>query len=384
MTRPQQLGIIAFGLLLGSVVAAGVWLAVIRPEQCTPNLEADAATRAISAHKIPCAVFTWDLAEPGLPKHTVRYNGLGMHDDPVTFERPPNTRRILVIGDSYAQALQVPMEQGFVDTLERNLSAAGGTRYEVINLSIDTLGTDRLLMLYAAVGHRFDADVVLLATYVGNDVQNNQIELAKLRNEGYQSRPFFKLDSGDNLRLYNWQKDPPPGDDPAPAWLRRAITQRPYTIGTPPTPEIISTDPYQLEYPVQLGLYLPEDDYWQEAWMLTDATVSQFADLVEQQGSRFGVVVIPDRRAVHAADYQQTIRRYPFLGEFDAAAPQERMVALAEGHGVPTLDLLPDLRRVEDLGERAYLPLDGHYNPIGHLVTANAVQAWLFESALLP
>ncbi len=383
MTRSQQLGLVAFGLLLGGLVAAGAWAVVIRPNQCRPNLDADTATRAISAHKVPCDVFSWDLAEPGLPKHIVRYNQLGMHDDRVTFERQPDTVRILIIGDSFTQGLQVPLEQGFVDTLERDLNADGNTRYEVINLAIDTLGTDRLLMLYATLGYRFDADVVLLATYVGNDVQNNQIELAKLRNEGYRSRPFFKLDAGNNLRLYNWRADLPDGDDPAPAWMRRVYTQRGYTIGTPPQPEVLSQDPYQLEYPVQLGMYLPEDEYWQEAWAITDAVLAQFAALVEAQGSQFGVIAIPDRRAVHRADYWQTTQRYPFLAEFDAVAPQERMVALAEGHGIPTLDLLPELLLVEQLRERAYLPLDGHYNAIGHLVTANAVEEWLFEAGLL-
>ena len=222
----QQAALVAFGLLLGGALAAGLWWMLRRPP-CEPVMDAMAATSAVQMYKEPCARFQWTLADPGYTPHTVQYNGFGMHDEPVTFDKPPNTTRILIMGDSYAQGLQLPMEQGFPDLLEANLNdSSSATRYEVINLSVDTLGTDRLLMLYALLGYRFEADVVLLATYVGNDVQNNSIELAALRNEGYRPRPFFRLDSGGNLRLYNWQADLPEVDAPAPAWLRRAYTDR--------------------------------------------------------------------------------------------------------------------------------------------------------------
>ncbi len=380
--------LVVFGLLLGTLIAAGGGL-LLRPPACSPSTDGMAATSAVEMFKRPCDVFTWDLEEPGIPSHTVRYNSFGMHDDPVTLEKPPNTFRILMIGDSYTQGLQVPMERGYPDLLETRLNdqTEGGQRYEVVNLSIDTLGTGRLLLLYALLGHRFDADLVLLATYVGNDVQNNSIELEKLRNEGYRPHAFFKLDAGGNLRLHDWDEEKhglPQGDDPAPAWMRRAITAQPYPIITPEAPRVLNQQPYQLEYPVQLGLYLPEDDDWAEAWAISDAVLGQFAALAERQGSAFGVIVIPDRRAVHQADRARTRELYPFVGDFDAAAPQARMVALSEAHGIPTLDLLPVLLRAEAAGERAYLPLDGHYNALGHALTAGAVADWLAETDLVP
>lgn len=368
MTTKARAGLVAFGLLLGGALAAGLWWG-LRPPPCEPVTDAMAATSAVQMYKEPCARFRWTLADPGYTPHTVQYNGFGMHDEPVTFDTPPNTTRILILGDSYAQGLQLPMEQGFPDLLEADLNAGGGARYEVINLSVDTLGTDRLLMLYALLGYRFEADVVLLTTYVGNDVQNNSIELAALRDAVYRPRPFFKLDGGGNLRLYNWQAELPTADAPAPAWLRRAYTDRAYRIETPPAPS----------HPVQLGLYLPQDEYWAEAWDITGAVLAQFAQVAAAQGSEFGVMVIPDRRAVHAADYQQTRQAYPFLGEYDAAAPARRMMDIAAAHDIPALNLLPVLQAVDMGGERAYLRVDGHYNETGHAVTAAAAARWLRE-----
>jgi lysophospholipase L1-like esterase len=342
------------------------------------------ATGDIRAYREPCSSFTWDPRDPGYDNHIIRYNNLGFHDELITVEKPNGTTRILILGDSYPQGLQVPREQGFPDLIETRLNAERTGRYEVLNFGIDTIGTDRMLMLYALTGYRFDADLVLLVTYVGNDIQNNSIELAALRNEGYSPRPFFKLDSGGNLRLYNWTGTFPDDNAPAPNWLRRAVLSRDYPIVTPAAPAVLNTDPYTLEYPVQLGLYLPEDDTWAEAWAISGAILAQFAEIVPAQGSDLGVVVIPDRRAVHPADYAATQRDFPFVGDYNALAPVTRTVAQAEAAGIPTLNTLPGLQAVEAAGGRAYLPLDGHLTPEGHQVIADALYGWLTTTYDLP
>ncbi|MEO0562318.1 MAG: hypothetical protein AAF125_09390 [Chloroflexota bacterium] len=356
------------------LLGGGAWW-FSRGPACTPDDFTGTMLGYIRAYREPCAVFEWDPRDPGYPNHIIRYNNFGMHDQVTSFENPNDLYRILIIGDSYPQGLQVPLEQGFPAILEDWLNDSG-VCCEVINLSIDTIGTDRMLMLYALVGHRFEADLVLLVTYVGNDIQNNSIELAALRNEGYQPRPFFKLDEVGNLRLHNWQGEFPMTDSQAESWLRRATVSSPYDIVPPDTPAILSEDPYILEYPVQLGLYLPEDDNWREAWAISEAILGQFADLVEAEGSDFGVVVIPDRRTVHAADYNETIAQYPFLGAFDADISVDRTLT-AVPVGVPVYDARQALGPIEIAGGRAYLPLDGHLSPEGHQALASALDRWI-------
>lgn len=375
MTR--RLGLIAFGIVLGALIGGVAW-SILRPPPCQPDTPLLTITGHLQAYREPCAVFTWDLADPGYPNHTIRYNAFGFHDEPVTRQKPPNTYRILVLGDSYPQGLQLPREQGFVDLVETALNnQRSATHYEVLNFGIDTIGTDRMLMLYALAGWEFDPDLVLMVTYVGNDIQNNSIELAALRNEGYGDRPFFKLDERGNLRLYHYRGDLPDGNAPALAWMRRARTNQHYTITPPNTPRILSQDPYTLEYPVQLGLYLPEDDRWREAWAISEAVITQAAALAAAQGSDFGLVIIPDRRAVHTEDYLDTLSQHPIVDTFDAAAPVSRTVSIAHDHDIAVLNLLPVLQEAAADGQRVYLREDGHYNEIGHAVTAAAVLEWL-------
>ncbi len=383
MSHRARLVLVGFGLVLGGLLAGGGWW-LLRPPACVPDLDIGTALGDIAAYREPCVAFTWDPRDPGYDNHLIRYNNLGFHDEIVTVDKPDGVYRILILGDSYPQGLQVPREQGFPDLIETRLNAERDGRYEVLNFGIDTLGTDRMLMLYALAGYRFDADLVLVVTYVGNDIQNNSIELAALRNEGYSPRPFFKLDAGGNLRLYNWRGTLPDDSAPAPNWLQRAVLSRPYPVMTPEAPAVLSTDPYTLEYPAQLGLYLPEDDTWAEAWAVSGAILDQFAEIVPAQGSALGVVVIPDRRAVHREDYADTQAQYPFIGDYDAVAPVTRTVEQATAAGIPVLNTRSALRVLEGAGGRAFLKLDGHLSPEGHQVVGDTLYDWLTTVYDLP
>src|SRR4029450_6338478 len=59
----------------------------------------------------------------------VRINSDGLRDREHNKIKPPNTLRVAVLGDSYAEALQVPFESSFCAVLERKLrefQASGG------------------------------------------------------------------------------------------------------------------------------------------------------------------------------------------------------------------------------------------------------------------
>ena len=76
----------------------------------------------------------------------VRVNSDGLRDREHAREKPPDTFRVAVVGDSYAEALQVEQEAAFWAVMERRLQAcaaqfAGGRRVEVINFGVSGYGT---------------------------------------------------------------------------------------------------------------------------------------------------------------------------------------------------------------------------------------------------
>src|SRR5690349_12094720 len=85
--------------------------------------------------------------------------------------KPPGERRVVVLGDSLVLAVQVPHEATFCQRLEARLNAhaPGGVRYRVINAGVQGYGPVEELLFYRQVARRFQADVVLVATFVAND-----------------------------------------------------------------------------------------------------------------------------------------------------------------------------------------------------------------------
>jgi hypothetical protein len=386
------------GVALAAVIALGTLLAFGRQDileqliaRCQ-QADGDWYSMVLSltqSYPTPCSTFYWDVYPTGEFYNLISVNNYGLHDTDLSLDKPPDTFRILVIGDSFPQAWQVKLEEGFPWLLEQALNEGASRRIEVINLSVDTYGTDRQLLLYAALGWRFQPDAVLLTFYTGNDVRDNSYWLSSLHFGQPLARPVFTLNAAGGLQLHN-APDIDPGRfaaSPEWTWLARLsnaqtpLPERPL----PGVPRVKTEVPYDLEYPVDLGLYMAEDSYWADAWALTEALIVQFRNLVEDKGATFGVVVIPDRRAIHDSDWDTTVSIFPFMRGYDLYAPGDRIEAFLEAQGIPVLNLTYTLRgwASSNAGERLYYIGDGHFNKNGHSVAAQRIVLWLREVGLL-
>lgn len=398
----QNLLLILFGIGLAAILALFLRPALIPdptplPTNATPCQPApaellDHLKQTVIDLLDACAEFYW-RPEPTDEFHVlVQLNNFGLHAPPYTLAKPPGVFRILIVGDSFPQGIQVNMQETFPWLLQQNLEAVNGKQIEVINLSIGAYGTDRELLLYAMLGWQFQPDLVLLSVYPGNDIQDNEINLESLRYGYAISRPFFTLDNG-ALNFHNSvQLDSALyPDSPTFQWL--ANLQATQTAAPPEHlpdhPKVMTTDPYVLEYPVEIGVYLPEDSYWHNAWGITDALLLQFRDVVKLSGVPFAAFIIPDRRAIHRLDWQTTLDRYhgmlPDLQAADPNAPATRLENFLAENRIPVLNLTPimlDWTYGHSDG-RLYYAGDGHFTPDGHEVTADALAAWLREGKLL-
>jgi hypothetical protein len=385
--RFALLALVVFGALVG--VAAALLARRALPGRCqtAPGDWYAQVKAALRDYREPCSAFYW-MPQPDDEFHVlVHFNNYGLHGPDVTLDKPPGVYRVLVVGDSFPQGMQVEMEQSFPYLLQGLLNQPFGQKVEVINLSVDAYGTDRELLLYALLGARFKPDLVLLSFYVGNDLQDNQIDLEE-RRYGYRlNRPFFTLDS-DALRLHNLPVMSQ-GDTAASRWLASlTAAQAPAPPANPPErPRVTEQQPYTLEYPVELGLYLPEDEHWRDAWALTDALLLQFQAVAQMDGAAFAVALIPDRRAVHDSDWAATLQAYaaalPGLRDADPTAPGTRLEKFLKSSNIPVLNLTWVLRSwaTSHPDGRLYYAGDGHFNADGHALTAERLAGWL-RSAL--
>lgn len=94
-------------------------------------------------------------------------NAFGLRDADMTLDKPAGSLRVLLVGDSYTQAAQVPWEITFDALTEARLNrSASGRRVEVINLGMGGAGPLIQLMRADLIGLQFKPDLaVFLPTF---------------------------------------------------------------------------------------------------------------------------------------------------------------------------------------------------------------------------
>lgn len=93
----------------------------------------------------------------------VRYNSQGLRDHEYSVEKPPGVRRVLVFGDSFAEGLEVELEDLFAKRLERRLGRCfPGRTIQVINFGVSAYDTAQEWWYFKTEGVRYQPDLVIL------------------------------------------------------------------------------------------------------------------------------------------------------------------------------------------------------------------------------
>src|SRR5688572_23075756 len=129
----------------------------------------------------------------------VSINSAGWRDREHSVDKAQGVYRIAVLGDAYAEAMQVPLEETYWAQLPRRLESCGfqpGKRVEVLNFGVRDYGTGQAYLALESAAVRYQPDLVLLQFDNGNDVRDNSHALDRIR-----GRPYFRLDGDGRLYL---------------------------------------------------------------------------------------------------------------------------------------------------------------------------------------
>lgn len=113
-------------------------------------------------------------------ENTLTSNNFGFHSREYLIPKPPNTYRIVVLGDSFVEAAQVPLNKTFFELLEQKLNEKKeAVRYEVIPIAKSGHGTLMNLLFAREYALRFEPDLIVDA-FITNDLQEDNADVERL------------------------------------------------------------------------------------------------------------------------------------------------------------------------------------------------------------
>jgi hypothetical protein len=349
--------------------------------------------------------------QPGIEGHYqregesyVRINSDGLRDREHAKAKPAGTVRIAVLGDSFAEAMHVPIEQTFWSLLERKLqecNAFPGQQVEVINFGVSGYGTAQELMTLRQKVWDYSPDLVVLAFTTYNDIYDDSRALSRTEVVPYfvyrngelaydasfrESRTYLQRDSRLNrlgrwlhnslrvvqlvhyvqfvakLKLTDWKNK------------RRLAAQNQTKPADGSAPAVRNAEDIGIDNMIYIE---PHDENWKEAWHVTEGLVKQMHDDVVQKQARFLLVTLSNAIQV----YPDPVVRQRFLQHVGADSifyPNLRLKALAQREQIDFLDLAQPMQAYADQNKVFLHGFgsdlgNGHWNANGHKVAAELI-----------
>jgi hypothetical protein len=284
----------------------------------------------------------------------LKINAQGVRDDQDIGPKAPNERRVVILGDSLALSVQVPLGETFGKQLEARLNAAGGgDHWRVINGGVQGYSPVEEWLFYEHVAAAFQPDVVLIVTFVGNDAV-----------EAYDRESW--IDAG----------HPPPvsTSDRALTRLRRYtrssmvlqyvrlrvdLLRSKFSTPAPERPLVsYATDP-----PIEVTHGLE----------VTRRAVDLIAKRASAAGARTAIALMPARFQTDDDDYGRFVDIIRAAGgTFERNAASQRFAAALAPLGLPMIDLQPALAAQPDRSG-LFFQRNIHLTPRGHDVVARTL-----------
>ncbi len=108
----------------------------------------------------------------------VSTNSVGWRDREYGRSKPPNTFRVVVLGDSLSAGMEVPVESTYPKILEEMLNTSKPTNveYEVMNLAVGGYNLASEIGLYRQQGALYQPDLVIWQIFLGNDLADYPVQ----------------------------------------------------------------------------------------------------------------------------------------------------------------------------------------------------------------
>jgi lysophospholipase L1-like esterase len=293
----------------------------------------------------------------------IAINGSGFRDTEELGPKPPNERRVLLLGDSLVLSVQVPFEQTFGELLETRLNARGGTAtYRVINAGVQGYGPVEEQLYFRKIADVVQADLVVPVIFVGNDAEEaygSRLKLSERRGAAEAVSDSFVTKMRRLVRR---------------SMVLQILRLRVVSAAERFSPTVAAPEPPLQSYAANPAPRIAE------GLEIASRAMDDIAKTAAAVGAETAVVLMPARFQVDDPDYSRLAEAVRAAGGTlvrDSAT--ERFDHALSSLPIPRLDVLPALRRALP-GPDLFSQETVHLTPRGHQVVADAIEEFLLRT----
>jgi hypothetical protein len=271
--------------------------------------------------------------------------------------------RLLVVGDSYLEAFQMPYERSLPGRLQEALPAGMGGPVAVRLCASGGWDPSHYLLATRKHVQRMRPAAVLVGVFLGNDIIDRHVDHWQPREAIVRNR--FRL----------------PRDLSPREWVRAFLL---------PVNDFLETRSHlyvlarrsMAGVRMRLGLApqagIPRQYYRADSasvvWDVTAGVLARLDAAAREAGARTLFVLIPASYQIDSTVYARWLESSRIAPDsLEIGQPNRRLGDAMRARGLAVLDVLPELREAAKRGERVFGAVDTHLNDAGHGVVAARV-----------
>ncbi|BAP55039.1 hypothetical protein THII_0742 [Thioploca ingrica] len=373
------INLLIFFVLLLLLEAMGQLVAWLRPSYEVLYLQPD---RAVGWKQVPNLSWRWtghywyavDFSVP------IKTNPLGFRDIAREFSKPNGVKRVVLLGDSLIEAVQVPLEKTAGYLLEQKLKVSlqntlnQSEKWEVLNFGISNYGVGQYLLTYEEYAKKYSPDyVAIFVAYFHMARTVSKYEggaFPDTKNEQFWVRPVFKIENDRLVRL--------PAED-----FDKFVTLQEEQIKN-------GFDRQRMRKKIQLitlyqgKILLQQIKNWGRKFYrkYIKITPTQNHPLIDSEVLKVNLKVIEvlGEQVKNSGAHLIVIDASQYFGDQESVSNALKELSTENGFGyIPLYDFL---LKANANGISTTWAHDGHFNEAGNVILANALADWIAQNSL--
>ena len=309
----------------------------------------------------------------------IKFNSKGLRDYEYSYEKPKDVYRILVLGSSFTQAIQVPLDKTYENVLEKKLNSKLKGKYEVINGAVGGYGTAQELFFLRTEGLKYNPDIILLDFSMRDITENAISPLVSIENGKIVEHIPVKASLPKKILLFcsrysqlcSLIQTVALNDASKNKFLNFIMLNS--GSGSSIKGTLTKGDLFYKNYNLEADAAVKE----------TFLLVMEIKGITDKNKIPLVMFIIPHREQVDDGKYKEFIMENNLNEkELEYDKVQKLAVKFAKDNDINVFDMLPYFRQ-KNINNTFYYSIDGHWNFQGHELAANLLYGYLENNKIV-